>query len=81
MSNDKDEDYNKFLVQNTENEDINNVNGISDSEDTDSLEIQNSVDSLILSSKTSQKTFEQCSSAGNIYSDEELSENLQEING
>jgi hypothetical protein len=76
----KNEINNKFLAQNTENEDINNIDAITDSDDIDSVEIQDSVDSTILSSKN-DKTFEQCSSAGNIYSDEELNENLQELNG
>lgn len=76
----KNEINNKFLAQNTENEDIADVDATSDSDDMDSIEVQDSVDSTVLSSKN-DKTFQQCSSAGNIYSDEELNENLQELNG
>ena len=76
----KNEINNKFLAQNTENEDIADVDATSDSDDMDSIEVQDSVDSTVLSSKNN-KTFQQCSSAGNIYSDEELNENLQELNG
>ena len=76
----KNEINNKFLAQNTENENINNIDAITDSDDIGSIEVQDSVDSAILSSKN-DKTFEQCSSAGNIYSDEELNENLQVLDG
>ena len=63
---------NKFLAQNIDIEDL------SDSIVIDSFDEQDEVDSLILDLK-SDKTFQQCSSAGNIYSDEELNENLQEL--
>ena len=76
----KNEINNKFLAQNTENENINNIDAITDSDDIDSIEVQDSVDSTILSSKN-DKTFQQCSSAGNIYSDKELNENLQVLDG
>jgi hypothetical protein len=76
----KNEINNKFLAQNTENENINNIDAITDSDDIDSIEVQDSVDSAILSSKN-DKTFQQCSSAGNIYSDKELNENLQVLDG
>ena len=76
----KNEINNKFLAQNTENEDIADVDATSDSDDMDSIEVQDSVDSTVLSSKN-DKTFQQCSSAGNIYSDEELNENLQVLDG
>ena len=76
----KNKTNNKLLAQNVENEDIDNVDTVSDSNNNDSIEVQDSVDSTILSSRD-DKTFEQCSSAGNIYSDEELNENLQELGG
>ena len=80
MNDDKDESYKKFLAQNTENSDINEVSEISDSDNIDSIEIQDSVDNVILSSRN-DKTFDQCSSAGDIYSEDELNEWLQELNG
>ena len=52
----------------------------SDSDNTDSLDEQDEIDTSILNSRTDQ-TFKQCSSNGNIYSDEELNENLQTLNG
>ena len=73
MNDDKDESYKKFLAQNTENSDINEVSEISDSDNIDSIEIQDSVDNVILSSRN-DKTFDQCSSAGDIYSEDELNE-------
>jgi len=63
---------NKFLVQNVLSGDI------SDSNVTDSLDEQNELDTTVLYLKD-DKTFQQCSSAGNIYSDDELNENLQQI--
>ena len=41
----KNEINNKFLAQNTENEDIADVDATSDSDDMDSIEVQDSVDS------------------------------------
>jgi hypothetical protein len=67
-------------VQNTDNENIDVAEKASDSENVDSVEIQDSIDGVLLNS-INDKTFEQCSSAGNIYSEEELNENLQELNG
>ena len=61
---------NKFLAQNTE----------SDSNALDLLDEQDIVDSSVLKVRN-DKTFQQCSSAGDIYSEEELNENLQELNG
>ena len=61
---------NKFLAQNTE----------SDSNALDLLNEQDIVDSSVLKVRN-DKTFQQCSSAGDIYSEEELNENLQELNG
>ena len=58
---------NKFLAQNTD-------------DTADSLTVQDEIDNSNLSSRNDQ-TFQQCSSDGNIYSDEELNEWLQEIVG
>ena len=71
---------NKFLAQNVENEYIDEINEVSDSNVVDSIEVQDSIDYSLVSSRN-DKTFAQCSSAGNIYSEEELNENLQELNG
>ena len=76
----KNDNYAKFLAQNTENENINTVDEVSDSDSIDSVELQDSVDSIVLSSRN-DKTFAQCASAGNVYSDEELNENLQALDG
>ena len=70
-------DYNKFLAQNTL---IGDNNEISDSDITASLDEQDEVDNSILNIRDDE-TFQQCSSAGNIYSEEELNENLQQIVG
>ena len=69
----KNKDAYKFLAQNTANEEI------FDSE-TISIDEQDEIDISILSSRN-DKTFQQCSSEGNIYSDEELNENLQTLKG
>ena len=69
-----DNDANKFLAQNVTTEDI------SDSNVTDSLDEQDELDTTVLNLKD-DKTFQQCSSAGNIYSDDELDENLQGLKG
>jgi hypothetical protein len=77
----KSEDINKkYLAQNTTAEDINMDSEISDSDIINSLDAQDEVDNSILNSRN-DNTFKQCSSAGNIYSDKELSENLQELIG
>ena len=76
----KNEISNKFLAQNTENENADYINEVSDSDNIDSAEIQSSIDNAVLSSKN-DKTFAQCSSAGNIYSEAELNENLQVLDG
>lgn len=73
------EDTKKFLAQNTEIEELNNEDNISDS-DIDSIDEQNKIDALKIDSRN-DKTFYQCSSAGNIYSEDELNEWLQELNG
>ena len=82
----KNDDTYKFLAQNSEVdqnsevEKMDNENEISDSESVDSLDAQDKLDSLISNSRD-DKNFQQCSSAGNIYSSEELNEWLQELNG
>lgn len=63
---------NKFLAQNTNIEESSD-NKISDSDTDISLDSQNEIDNSNLSSRNDQ-TFQQCSSAGDIYSDEELNE-------
>jgi hypothetical protein len=69
-----DNNTNRFLAQNE-------ITGnISDSNVTDSLDDQDELDTSVLNLKEN-KTFQQCSSAGNIYSDDELNENLQELKG
>ncbi len=73
-------DYDKFITQNTITDEIDVNNQISDSDITDSLDEQNEIDNSVLN-KRNHETFQQCSSAGNIYSDEELNENLQELKG
>ncbi|MBQ5945737.1 hypothetical protein IJL65_05175 [bacterium] len=72
-------DYDKFLTQNTVIDETDN-DQISDSDIADSLDEQNEIDNSVLNTRN-DKTFQQCSSAGNIYSDEELNENLQELKG
>ena len=72
-------DYDKFLTQNTVIDETDN-DQISDSDIADSLDEQNEIDNSV-SNTRNDKTFQQCSSAGNIYSDEELNENLQELKG
>ena len=67
-----------FLTQNTLEEDTSNE--LIDSNTVDSIDEQNIVDSITLNSKD-DKTFSQCTTDGDIYSDEELNENLQELNG
>ena len=79
-TNNKVKDYNKFLVQNTGDEETTGINEISDSELMNSIEQQDKIDNSALALR-SDKTFIQCSSAGNIYSREELNEGLQEIIG
>ncbi|MBR7036499.1 hypothetical protein IKI14_01120 [bacterium] len=82
MNNDKKENFhNKFLAQNTENENLNSaengnisaVNEFSDSDIIDSIEIQNLIDNSVLTSMN-VKNFSQCSTAGDVYSEEELNE-------
>ena len=79
-TNNKVKDYNKFLVQNTGDEETTGINEISDSELVNSIEQQDKIDNSALALR-SDKTFIQCASAGNIYSKEELNEGLQEIIG
>jgi len=67
-----------FLAQNTLEEDTSNE--LIDSNTVDSIDEQNIVDNLTLNSRD-DKTFSQCTTDGAIYSDEELNENLQELNG
>ena len=67
-----------FLTQNTLEEDTSNE--LIDSNTVDSIYEQNIVDNLTLNSRD-DKTFSQCTTDGDIYSDEELNENLQELNG
>jgi hypothetical protein len=52
---------------------MDNSNAVSDSNIPDSLDEQNGLDSSVLNSRN-DKTFAQCSSAGDIYSEEELNE-------
>lgn len=67
-----------FLTQNTLEEDT--YSELIDSDTVDSIDEQNIVDSITLNSRD-DKTFSQCTTDGDIYSDEELNENLQELNG
>jgi hypothetical protein len=69
----KNDDTNKFLVQNTETEEMNNETEISDSNTVDSIDEQNKIDVSALNSRN-DKNFNQCSSAGDIYSEDELNE-------
>ena len=69
---------NKFLAQNTENDSITDVDKVSDSDDIDSIEKQNEIDNSNLNLRN-DKSFYQCSTAGNIYSEDELNEWLQTI--
>lgn len=68
----------KFLAQNENIEEIDNWNNISDTNLINSIEQQNEIDNAILGSKK-YWNFEQCISAWDIYSDEELGESMQEI--
>ena len=76
----KDEDNSKFLAQNIEIEELVDSDEVSDSDVNNSIEQQNKIDISNLNSRN-DKTFRQCSNAGDIYSDEELNEDLQELNG
>ena len=76
----KSENNNKFLAQNIQTEQIDFSDEVSDSDITNSLDEQNEIDDSILSLRD-DKTFYQCSSAGDIYSEDELNEDLQEISG
>jgi hypothetical protein len=69
-----DNNNNRFLAQNVITPDT------SDSNITDSLDEQDEFDASVLNLKN-DKLFEQCLSVGNIYSDDELNENLQELKG
>jgi hypothetical protein len=66
-------DSDRFLAQNTEIEEINTSDGISDSNNVASLIKQDKIDNSVLNSRN-DKNFSQCSSAGNIYSEDELNE-------
>lgn len=79
-NNNKDSNYSKFLAQNTEDENLDVIKEITDSDIISSIEIQDSMDNSILNSRN-DKTFAQCSAAGDIYSDDELNEWLEEIIG
>ncbi|MBO7505458.1 hypothetical protein J6T66_05015 [bacterium] len=76
----KHENTHTLLAQNTTNEEVNIDSEISNSEVMSSLAEQDGIDSSILDSKHDE-TFKQCSSIGNIYSEEELAENLQTLDG
>jgi hypothetical protein len=69
----KNDNINKFLAQNTETEEINNETEISDSDTVDSIDEQNKIDVSALNLRN-DKNFNQCSSAGDIYSEDELDE-------
>ena len=69
------DNQNKFLAQN----DLAQSDFVLDSEVV-SIEWQNVIDSGVVSWKA-QKTFSQCSSVGNVYSEDELEENLQSLVG
>jgi hypothetical protein len=68
----KKETSNKFLAQNAEVEVITSDN-VSDSDNVDSLDEQNKIDTTALTVRN-DKTFSQCSAAGDIYSEDELNE-------
>ena len=74
------EDTNNFLAQNNSDEESSLTGGVSDTESISSVNEQDEIDNSILVSKN-DKSFQQCSSAGNIYSENELNENLQELIG
>lgn len=76
---DTNDNKNNFLAQNLVVEE-NDSDLVLDSEDVDSIKSQNAIDSSVIEWK-SQKTFNQCSSVGNVYSDDELEENLQTLVG
>ena len=77
---DKNKDYSSFLAQNIENEEVDDGDGVSDSDVINSLDEQELVDTSKLNLRN-DKTFAQCSAAGDIYSEEELNEWLEEIVG
>ncbi len=68
-----------FLAQNTETDEI-YASTISDYDSIESIEEQNTIDISNLNSRD-DKSFTQCSSAWDIYSEDELNEWLQELNG
>jgi hypothetical protein len=70
---DKNKDYSSFLAQNIENEEVDDGDGVSDSDVINSLDEQELVDTSKLNLRN-DKTFAQCSAAGDIYSEEELNE-------
>ncbi len=69
-------DY-KFLTQNENIVESGSVYGASDAILTNSINQQNEIDSVVLGSKK-YRNFEQCISAWDIYSDEELGESMQD---
>ena len=69
-------DYKKLLAQNIE-EEVLTSNEVSDSDTSISIETQNIIDNSAISWRNDQ-TFDKCS---DIYSNEELNEWLQELNG
>ncbi|MBO7095310.1 hypothetical protein J6V86_03960 [bacterium] len=71
---------NKFLAQNIES-DVDTLDEVLDSVVIDSVTEQNEVDNIYMLNSRNDQTFQQCSAAGDVYSDEELNENLQEIVG
>lgn len=77
-TNNEKNDYNKFLAQNIENDKILNSENSPDYELISSIEQQDKINNFTLNSKRN-KTFNQCASAGNIYSEEELNEWIQEV--
>ncbi len=68
----------KLLAQNTIDETENDWSNVADYTDKAPLESQDTLDSQIIESKNRQD-FVQCLSAGNIYSDKELNENLESL--
>ena len=72
-TNNKEDTYDEFLVQNTEDYETSASNEVSDVEILNTIEQQDVINGSALNSK-SNKTFAQCSSAGDIYSEDELNE-------
>ena len=75
---DDDVDNNKFLAQIMGIENIDEINQVSDTDTINSIEEQNDIDISSLNPKKDE-SFGQCYSNGNIYSEDELNEWLQQI--